>query len=186
MRKLLLTVVLLPALLAGCATAPPPAPPPVPPPAAPAPVPVAPKPPPQAAPKAPELRKETLAYLARRGHKPITGQALNARASCSFRDDTGYAGRLDLAVREARVEQLEARIDVPKRGSCQFRLVDFRQTESLPIVVLASQQSSCKVSLWEQGHQVTVAFRDCRAECGGDAVDYLWPILVDSRKGSCS
>ncbi len=176
MRARLTTAALL-VLLAGCATVPPPAP-------APAPAPATPKQ--QAAPKTPELKKETLALLARRGHKPIAGQALNARTSCSFRDDTGYAGKLDLAVHEARVEQLEARIDVPKRGTCQFRLADFRQTESLPIVVLASQQSSCKVSLWEQGDQVTVAFRDCRAECGGDAVDYLWPILVDRRKGSCT
>ena len=173
MRNLLTGSMLL-ALLAGCATSPPPTLPPQPATA------------PQTTPKTPELKKETLALLAKRGHKPITGQALNARASCSFRDDTGYAGRLDLVVREARVEQLDARVDVPNRGSCQFSLADFRQTESLPIVVLASQKTSCKVSLWEQGDQVTVAFRDCRAECGGDAVNYLWPILVDSRKGSCS
>lgn len=174
-----LTAAILLALLAGCAT-PPPAESPVPT------TPSVPTPKPQVTPKAPELKKETLALLAKRGLKPIDGRALNARASCSFRDDTGYAGRLDLAVREARVEQLDARVDVPNRGSCQFRLADFRQTESLPIVVLASQRTSCKVSLWEQGDQVTVAFRDCRTECGGDAVNYLWPILVDSRKGSCS
>lgn len=168
------------ALLAGCATQPPPKEPAVPP------TPSAPAPAPRATPKTPELEKETLALLAKRGLKPITARALNAKASCSFRDDTGYAGRLDLAVREARVEQLDARVDVPKRGSCAFRLADFRQTDSLPIVVLAAQRSPCKVSLWEQGDQVTVAFRDCRAECGGDAVNYLWPILVDSQKGSCS
>ncbi len=178
MNARLTPVALMLALLAGCATPPPPVSP-----SPPAPTPV---PAPQTTPKTPELKKETLALLARRGHKPITGQALNARASCSFRDDTGYAGRLELAVRDARVEQLDARVDVPNRGSCQFRLADFRQTESLPIVVLAAQKTGCKVSLWEQGDQVTVAFRDCRAECGGDAVNYLWPILVDSRKGSCS
>lgn len=179
-RCLLTPVVLMLTLLAGCATPPPTvsAPPP-------APLPV-PAPGLQVTPKTPELKKETLAYLSKRGLKPITGQALNARASCSFRDDTGYAAQLDLAVRDARVEQLEARVDVPNRGSCQFRLADFRQTDSLPIVVLAAQKSACKVSLWEQGHQVTVAFRDCRAECGGDAVNYLWPILVDRQKGSCS
>ncbi len=176
MNARLTPVALMLALLAGCATSPPPTTPPTPTPA----------PAPQTSPKTPELKKETLALLAKRGHKPITGQALNARASCSFRDDTGYAGRLELAVRDARVEQLDAQVDVPNHGSCQFRLADFRQTESLPIVVLASQKTSCKVSLWEQGDQVTVAFRDCRAECGGDAVNYLWPILVDSRKGSCS
>jgi hypothetical protein len=180
MMFLRLTAATLLALLAGCAATPPPAesPPPT--------APSVPAPKPQAAPKTPELKKETLALLAKRGLKPIDGRALNAKASCSFRDDTGYAGKLDLAVREARVEQLDARVDVPNRGSCQFRLTDFRQTESLPIVVLASQKTGCKVSLWEQGHQVTVAFRDCRSECGGDAVNYLWPILVDSQKGSCS
>lgn len=181
MRARWTSVVLMPALLVGC-TAPAPTPVPTPPPA-PTPMPAPSHP---ATPKTPELKKETLAYLARRGLKPHTGNALNARASCSFRDDTGYAGQLELAVRDARVERLEARVDVPKRGSCQFRLADLRQTESLPIVVLASQKSACKVSLWEQGHQVTVAFRDCRAECSGDAVNYLWPILVNSAQGTCS
>ena len=183
MRTRRTCVVLMPALLVGCTA---PAPPPVSaPPPAPTPVP-APPPPPQTQSKAPALKKETLAYLARRGLKPHTGNALNAHASCGFRDDTGYAARLELTVRDARVERLEARVDVPKHGSCQFRLADLRQTESLPIVVLAAQKSACKISLWEQGHQVTVAFRDCRAECSGNAANYLWPILVDNRKGSCS
>lgn len=173
--------VLLLTLLAGCATTPPPAAP------EPKSVPAQlPAPTPQAAPTAPTLKKETQAYLAKRGFKPISGRAINARARCSFRDETGYRGQLQLAVRNAGVEQLEARIDVPKRGSCQFRLADFRQTQTLPIVELVAQKSPCKVSLWEQGNQITVAFRDCRAECGGDSVNYLWPILVDSQKGSCS
>jgi hypothetical protein len=174
-----LTAAILLALLAGCAT-PPPAKSPVPT------TPSVPTPKPQVTPKAPELKKETLALLAKRGLKPIDGRALNARASCSFRDDNGYAGKLDLDVRDARVEQLDAQIDVPKHGSCQFRLADFRQIERLPIVVLASHKTGCKVSLWEQGEQVTVAFRDCRTECSGDAVNYLWPILVDSQHGLCS
>lgn len=172
---------LLLAVLAGCATAPE-APPAASVPPTPAPAPVA-KPAPAAR---PQLSKETLAYLSRRKLAPISGGALNARADCNFRDDNGYRGQLQLAVRESTVEQLDARVDVPKHGSCQFRLVDFRQTETQPIVVLAARQSNCKVSLWEQGNQVTVAFRDCRTECGGQAVDYLWPILVDNRNGSCS
>lgn len=176
--------ILLPlAVLAGCAT-PPPQPPVAMP--APQPEPVAASRSPQAAGKAPELKKETLAYLAKRKLTPISGEALNARASCSFKDETGYAGQLELAVTNAMVERLDARVNVPKRGSCNFKLTDFRQTETLPIVVLAAKQSNCKVSLWEQGEQVTVAFRDCRAECSGGSADYLWPILVDNRKGSCS
>ena len=84
------------ALLAGCVTPPPPT--------APAPSPV---PAPQAVPKTPELKRETLAYLAKRNLTPITGRALNARASCSFRDDDGYRGQLELVVRNATVEQLK-------------------------------------------------------------------------------
>jgi hypothetical protein len=166
--------------LAGCAT-----PPPTPTATAPLPPPSQPTAP-QAAAKAPELKKETLAYLAKRKLAPIAGGALNTRTSCSFRDDNGYRGQLQLVVNNAAVEQLDARVDVPKRGSCEFRLADFRQTDSQPIVVLAAHRSNCKLSLWEQGNQLTVAFSDCRAECSGNAVDYLWPILVDSQRGICS
>lgn len=179
--RLSLIAVLL-VLLAGCAT-PPGAPPSEP--AQPTPSP-GPAPKPSATPTKPQLSKETLALLAKRKLAPINGGVQNAKASCSFRDDNGYSGQLQLNVKSAQVEQLEARVDVPKRGSCQFRLTDFRQTETQPIIVLASKQSSCKVSVWEQGDQVTVAFRDCRTECSGNAVDYLWPILVDNQKGSCS
>jgi len=178
-KSLKLTAFLI--VIAGCATAPPPVPPPAPAPAA------IPEPSrPQATPRTPVLKKETIAYLARRGHKPITGQPLNVAVNCSFRDEDGYAGRLDLTVSNARVERFDARIDVPRRGACQFRLAEFRQTESLPIVVLVSQRSPCKVSLWEQDRQITVAFRDCRSKCEGHAVDYLWPILVDGQKKTCS
>jgi hypothetical protein len=134
----------------------------------------------------PELSKETLAYLAKRNLTPISGRTLNANADCSFRDENGYGGKLQLAVEGAVVKRLDAQVDVPGHGSCQFRLANFRQTETRPIVILASRQTDCKVSIWEQGDQVTVAFRDCKAECSGDSANYLWPILVDSVQGSCS
>lgn len=169
---------LLLAVLAGCATPePPPAPTAIAPPAERPALPATGK---------PELRQDTLKHLANRNLKPIPTRPLTAKASCSFKDETGYRGQLQLDVKGAKVERLNARVDVPNQGSCNFRLADFRQTETLPIVVLAGRQSDCKVSLWEQGEQVTVAFRDCRAECSGGSADYLWPILVDNRKGSCS
>jgi len=181
MKAPVVWVALLLTLLGGCATPlPTPAPPPTP---APSP---APGPAPLSASQTPALKKETLAYLAKRKLAPITGKALNASANCSFRDENGYRGQLELSVKNAAVEQLDARVDVPKHGSCLFRLADFQQTDSLPIVVLAARQGNCKVSLWEQGNQVTVAFRDCRAACSGNSVDYLWPILVDNQQGSCS
>jgi len=133
-----------------------------------------------------EPRRVPLKHLADRTIKPQPTRPLNARIACSFRDDTGYRGRLHLAVKEAAVSRFEARVDVPRHGSCRFALKDFQQIDRLPNVVLAAKKTDCKVSLWEQGEQLTVAFRDCRVECSGSSADYLWPILVNNRKGSCS
>jgi hypothetical protein len=162
-------------LLAACATPEPPPPVSV----------VVPEPPAEPAAK-PESRQDKLKHLAHRNLKPMPVRPLNTKAQCSFKDETGYRGNLSLDVKEAAVKRLEASVVVPKHGNCRFRLTDFRQTDSLPHVVLAAKQGDCTVRLWEQENKVTVAFRDCRAECSGDSVDYLWPILVDNRKGSCS
>jgi len=177
MSTLRLLAVLGVVTLVGCATPPPPSPPR--PPAAE----VIAEPPP---PARPALRRDTLKHLANRNLKPIEARPLNAKASCGFRDPTGYRARLKLDVKEASVKRFEANVDVPKKGNCSFKLKDFQQTDHLPNVVLAAKKGDCKVSLWEQEHQVTVAFRDCRTECSGNSVEYLWPILIDNRKGSCS
>lgn len=161
--------------LVGCATPEPPPPPPA------TEAALEPPPPVQSA-----LRRDTLKHLANRNLKPIESRPLNAKASCGFRDPSGYRGKLKLDVKEASVNRFEASVDVPKKGSCSFKLKDFQQTGSVPNVVLAAKKGDCKVSLWEQEHQVTVAFRDCRAECSGNSVEYLWPILVDNRSGLCS
>lgn len=162
-------------LLGGCTPPPPPAPPPVVETPPPAPLPEE-RPPP---------RQDKLKHLANRHLKPIETRPLNARADCGFRDPTGYRGKLNLDVRNADVRRFEASVDVPRHGGCKFNLKNFQQTDSLPNVVLSAKRGECKVSLWEQEHQVTVAFRDCKAECSGSSLDYLWPILVDNRKGSC-
>lgn len=174
---------LLAAVAGGCAT-------PEPPPAVREPVPeLPPRAEPAAAPTPPpaaETRNTPLKHLANRDLKPIPTRPLNASAHCAFRDETGYRGKLRLNVREAAVRDFDARVDIPRKGSCRFRLADFRQAESLPTVMLAARRGDCKVSLWEQGEMVTVAFRGCRDECSGTSSDYLWPILVDNQKGACS
>ena len=169
--------VLLSLLLAACATPEPPVPVP---PAARAEPEAPPSPPP------PERRPNAvLKHLANRDLKPIPTRPLNAKASCAFHDQMGYGGRLNLDVKNAAVKRFDAQVNIPKRGTCRFQLRDFEQTQTAP-VQLTSNQTGCKVHMWEQADQVTVAFRDCRSECSGDSVDYLWPILVDNRKGRCS
>lgn len=166
--------------MSACATPePPPAAPVATPEQEPAPKPAAKKP-------AVPLSNATLKHLANRKLAAIPDRPLNAKATCSFRDELGYRGNLKLDVREADVKHFVANVTIPKRGACKFDLAQFQQTRFHPTVELSSRESACKVRLWEQGDEVTVAFSSCRAECSGDSVDYLWPILVDNRKGRCS
>ncbi|MDE2583809.1 MAG: hypothetical protein KGN39_00300 [Betaproteobacteria bacterium] len=158
--------------MAGCAT--PPAPPPA-------------EPPPEnvAEPASPPADKydfsRPLKHLAGRKLQPIPTRPLNAKGDCTFRDPNGYRGKIQLQVKEALVQRFAAQVDVPKKGSCQFDLKNFQQVESLPQVRLAAADG-CSVRMWEQDKKITVAFAGCQAQCSGDAVDYLWPIQLDSRR----
>jgi len=157
-------------VLAGCASSPPPPP-------ATTGVPRAGEPERQAA-QSPSRRAER--YL-----KALPNRPLNVAAQCSFTDPDGYRGRLDLGVRDARVQRFEAEVMVPGRGNCRFDLENFEQTAARP-VTLKNRKGDCAVHIWEQGEQVTVAFGECRSQCSGGARDYLWPILVNAGNGSCS
>lgn len=117
---------------------------------------------------------------------PIPTRALNVATECSFRDETGYGGKLKLSIDQARVQAFEAAVDIPRRGICRFNLKNFRQTRELPTVELSHLRDPCVVRVWEQGTRVTVAFQQCRSMCSGNAWDHLWPILNDRQDGSCA
>lgn len=117
---------------------------------------------------------------------PIPTRALNVATECSFRDETGYGGKLKLSIDQARVQTFEAAVDIPRRGICKFNLKNFRQTRELPTVELSHLRDPCVVRVWEQGTRVTVAFQQCRNMCSGNAWDHLWPILNDRQDGSCA
>jgi hypothetical protein len=169
-------------LLVACAT-PPPAPAPVPV-AAPAPVAAAPAvieaPPPAV------IKSQPLKHLPGRNLKAMPDKALEVRTKCTFRDVAGGRGSMDLQVSKAEVKRFVAEVMIPKQGLCRFELKNFRQTASLPTVVLSDEASGCVVRIWQQERGVTVAFNACQAQCAGDAFSYLWPILVDTRTGRCS
>lgn len=117
---------------------------------------------------------------------PIPTRPLSVKVDCNFRDHTGYRGAIRLAIAQAQVSEFEARIDVPRRGSCRFALRDFRQTESLPNVVLSAQGSRCVVRMWEQADRVTVAFTECQDRCTSKEIfQYVWPVFADARTGGC-
>jgi hypothetical protein len=166
--------VLVVVLLAGCATKEPP---------------VATKPAtpaPEAAKPAPAAPTGTYSRLAGRSIKPIAVKPISVKADCSYRDPTGYGGKLKLGMTNSQVTALQAEIHVPKRGKCAFALKDFRQTAREPSVTLSSNRGACTVRVWEQEGKVTVAFNSCKDRCQGDSFDYVWPILVDAKTGKCS
>lgn len=170
-------------LLAGCATkeapvAAKPAPTPAP---APAPSPEAAKP--AAAPAAPT---EVYSRLAGRTIKPIAVKPITVKTSCSYKDPTGYGGKLKLAVTKSQVKDLQAEIKVPQHGSCSFAVKDFHQTAKEPSVTLAANKGACTIRIWEQEGKITVAFNTCQDRCQGDSFDYVWPILVNAKTGKCS
>lgn len=166
---------MLAALLAGCATSPPPSEPP----AAAAPA----EPTPEVAP----LRSQPLRHLANRKLAPMPERPLNVRTSCNFRDPNGYRGRLDLRVVDSAVKRLSAEINVPRRGSCRFDMRDFRQADlRQAVLATARPEDMCKVRIWQQDSRITIAFPDCRTHCSGESFDYVWPILVDTATGKCS
>lgn len=167
---------LLPALLTVACVGPEPAPPPAPP---------LPPPTPQA-----DVKQTPVAPVAALTRKkkpgPIPTRPINVKADCSFRDESGYSGRMKLAVEQARVQSFQATVTVPQRGSCRFDLKNFRQTRELPTVQLTHLRDPCIVRVWEQGERITVAFQQCQKMCSGKAWEGLWPILTDTRDGSCA
>ena len=170
--------------LAGCAT---PEPPVVA--ATPAPEPEVVRPVPPVAEKKPsQIESQPLKHLANRKLEPIPDRPLNVKTNCNFRDETGYRGRLDLQVKDADVRRFRAEVKIPKRGICRFDLKNFQQVNELQRVqvALSTARDTCTVRVWEQENRVTVAFRDCQAQCSGESFDYLWPILVDASTGKCS
>jgi len=118
---------------------------------------------------------------------PIPDRALNIQADCTSRDDRGYTEAIKLSVADGLVSQLEARITVPKRGSCSFQLADFRQTRSAPHVELVARSGSkCATRMWYQLNRFTVAFSDCVEMCTPrGTVDYIWPIELRLSDGAC-
>ena len=113
-------------------------------------------------------------------------QALTVKGSCVGRDETGYAESVQLDVASGQVRQYDARIDVPKRGSCRFQLTEFSQSRRTPYVELAARsKTACAIRMWQQGTRVTVTATDCEEKCTRGAFEYIWPIQFDAKTGGC-
>jgi hypothetical protein len=117
------------------------------------------------------------------GLKPMPVRALELHTDCAFTDETGYAVSARVQVRQAEMIHFAATVSAPPHGSCRFD-GPFRQVRRLPHVELVASDG-CRVSLWEQEEQVTIAFNECARRCTPGAFDYVWPIIVDRSDGQC-
>ena len=111
--------------------------------------------------------------------------ALNLNATCVGKEETGYAENVRVTVAGGQVRALDARIDIPNRGSCRYQLAEFRQTKQAPFVeLLARSGSACALRMWQQGDRVTLAATDCEEKCTRGAFEYAWPVELNA-EGAC-
>jgi hypothetical protein len=114
---------------------------------------------------------------------PAAG-GMTLSGSCVQKEETGYAENVRIAVAGGEVRSFEARIDIPNRGSCTYRLADFAQTKRAPYVELASRTGdACAVRLWQQGDRITLAPTDCAEKCTRGAFEYAWPVEFNTAGG---
>ncbi len=117
--------------------------------------------------------------------KPMPLRSLSLNTQCSFRDETGNFGKATVNIANSRVDALKVELTMPKRGSCRYDLASFRQTQALPSIELTGPRN-CRIHIWEQAEQITVAFADCHQMCApSSAHDYVWPLLIDKATGQC-
>ena len=117
--------------------------------------------------------------------KPMPLRSLSLNTQCNFRDETGNFGKATVNIANSRVDALKVELTMPRRGSCRYDLASFRQTQALPSIELAGPRN-CRIHIWEQAEQITVAFADCHQMCSpSSAHDYVWPLLIDKATGQC-
>lgn len=112
---------------------------------------------------------------------------INIKHRCSFQNETGYKGSTRIEIVHNEVKQLATSIEVPLAGGrCDFDSSGFRQTARSPAIELQHPRDGCTVRIWSQGTQLTVSYTRCAARCSTpETFRYVWPVLIDQRKGSC-
>lgn len=117
--------------------------------------------------------------------KPMPLRTFTVKTECRFKDEVGNFGKATVDVSDSKVRAFNVEMTMPKRGSCRYDLAQFRQTQALPSIELTGARE-CRVRMWEQGEQITVAFAGCHHLCSpSSAHDYVWPLLIDKPTGQC-
>jgi hypothetical protein len=116
---------------------------------------------------------------------PTEARLKNAAVSCNYKDEGGVRGKVMLLVDDYKVSRFNARIEMPNGGVCQFDAKKMQQRPFEQGLALESKNDECVVRMWEQKHRITVAAYNCHRQCSKGSFSYLWPILMDTRLGTC-
>ena len=116
---------------------------------------------------------------------PTEPRLQNAAVSCNYKDEGGVRGKIMLLVDDFKVTRFNARIDMPNGGVCQFDAKKMTQRPFEQGIALESKGDECVVRMWEQKHRITIAAYSCHKQCSKGSFSYLWPILMDTRIGTC-
>jgi len=122
------------------------------------------------------------------GRTPIRDAGpLELQGRCSQTEVDGFREDARLLVSRGSVQALEWDIQVGRRGSCRFRLADFRQVRSRPHIELqALDRSGGKLLVYQDPRRVTLGDAGCAARCTGGVHDEAWPVMFDPRTGGCA
>ena len=116
---------------------------------------------------------------------PTEARLRNAAVSCHYKDEGGVRGKVALLIDDFKVTRFTARIEMPNGGVCQFDAKKMAQRPFEQGIALQSTGDECVVRMWEQKHRITIAAYSCHKQCSKGSFSYLWPILMDTRIGTC-
>lgn len=118
---------------------------------------------------------------------PIPDRPIDLAAQCAQTEEDGYREQAVLRVRDNAVEALVWEMWVGRRGACRFELADFRQTRKRPHIELQARDGSrCRLLVWQDPRQVTLAHADCASRCTPGVYDDTWPVGFDTSTGRCA
>lgn len=119
--------------------------------------------------------------------RPLPEQTIDLSGRCDQTEEDGFREQARLQVQANQVRALSWRIDVGRRGSCQFELDDFRQVRSRPSIELVERAGgSCRLMVWQVPGRVTLAHVGCDHHCTPGIYEQAWPVMFDVPGGDCA
>ncbi len=118
---------------------------------------------------------------------PIADKVITLAGSCTQTEEDGFREQAVLTVDKNEVRNMSWQITVGKRGSCQFDMKEFAQTQKSPHIELqAKDGSKCRLLVWQTPDRVTLAHSNCQKHCTAGIYDDAWPVMFNPKTGACA